>query len=147
MKDLALQIMMGAKVPEGFAGAIAQNVSLAGPIGYFSRSIDARYDFWLERIGARWVNQSADTFPLLTLTRDTGQRSFFSQPIDLRCLSNPAEAQTVPVGIQNPGEPLGILFEAGGVIQAQITGYTPSDPASIHIVMFGRFIRAQKGAW
>lgn len=46
-----------------------------------------------------------------------------------------------------PGMPLGVLYEAGATIQATISGYTANDPASIHIVMIGRFIRRQEGTW
>lgn len=138
------------KVPEGFQGAIGQTVSLTGPQGFFSRTFDPQLNFWLERITARWPTQTAsNNFPAITLMRDTGQRSIFGiLPLDVRTIANPGELPASnPKGLRYHGQPLGILYEAGATISATISGYTPSDPASMHIVMIGRFIRRQEGAW
>lgn len=138
------------QVPEGFQGAIAQTVPLTGAFGYFSRSFDPQLNFWLERITARWPTQVAsNNFPKITLTRDTGQRSIFGLlPLDVRTIANPGELPaTNPKGLRYTGQPMGVLFEAGATISAVISDYTPSDPASIHVVMIGRFIRRQEGAW
>jgi len=137
------------KVPEGFQGAIAQTVSLSNSLGYFTRKFDPELNFFLERITARWLTQSSNNFPSIELFRDTGQRSIFGiLPLDLRLIANPAESPAARNrGLMNTGEPLGVLYEAGATIQAVLSNYTPGDPASIHIVMIGRFVRRQKGAW
>lgn len=145
---LSWWVLQGGHVPEGFTAAFGKTVSLTGPVGFFSWNIDPNYNFFMERILARWPNQSASNqFPMIQLFRDAGQRAYFSPPSDIRTLANPGEAQTVARGLRYHGEPQGILFEAGAIIQGQISGYTADDPASIHLVIHGRMIRKQEGAW
>lgn len=146
--SLGWYLLNGGKIPEGFAGAIGQTVSLTEPFGWFSRTVDKDYNFFLERITAAWAAPASQSLPAIQLYRDTGQREIMQAPVELVNLANPAELPaTNPKGMTFPGEPLGILYERGATIRAQLSGYVPSNPTSIRIVMLGRFIRKQQGAW
>jgi len=147
--SLGWYLLNGGKIPEGFAGAIGQTVGLTEPFGWFSRTIDKDYCFFLERITAAWAAPVTQSLPSIQLYRDTGQREIMQTPVELVNLSNPGQLADAGAqkGMTFPGEPLGIMFERGATIRAQISGYVPNDPASIRIVMLGRFIRAQEGAF
>lgn len=148
MKNRALGYFFGEKVPEGFAVALAQTVSTAQAIGYIGIKVDPLYTFRLDRIVARWAAPSVPSTPLVQIFRDTGQRSLSAAPVDFVTIANPGpRSATNPKGMEGPGAPLLWWFEAGTVIQGVISGYVANDPSSIHLVLFGRYIKKQQGGF
>lgn len=145
MRSMEWQILQGAKVPEGFQGAYGVTVALPNSANFFAVPVDSQYYFYLERITARFAAVSSGNYPKLSLFRTTGQVSFFGNTsVDLRNLTNPAELPASdPKGMAAPGEPLGILFVPGELIQGTIDGITAGDPASVHLCFIGRLIRKQ----
>jgi len=146
MRSIEWQILQGAKVPEGFQGAYGVTVPLPNAANFFSVQVDTQFYFHLERITAKFAAVSSGNYPQLSLYRTMGQVSFFGNtPVDLRTLTNPAEIPAAdPQGMAYPGEPLGILFAPGELIQGTIDGITAGDPASCHLCFLGRFIRKQE---
>jgi len=146
MRSLEWEILQGAKVPEGFQGAYGVTVALPNATNFFAIPVDTQFYFLLERITARFAAVSSDNYPKLSLFRTSGQVSFFGNTsVDLRNLTNPAENPTSdPEGMAFPGEPLGILFVPGELIQGIIDGITAGDPANVKLCFIGRFIRRQE---
>lgn len=148
MFDPIWNMVMGdMKVPEGFQVAFGQDVSLAGPAGWYAVVTDHRYDFWLEGITARYPrNSTGDRLMAFELFRDTGQRSLTNLSLEMQLVSTPGESDAGKVAMQRNPQPIGMLFEAGGLIQIKLSDFNPVDDIA-HVVCVGRYILKQAGAW
>lgn len=131
-----------AKIPEGFAVALPQTVSLAAAVGSYGYPIPPGFDFWLEAVISKWTEQTVDSNPSISIFRDEGQRGLQNGAVDLREISTPGAA---PAGVAslNHLAGIGIKYGAGSVVQMNVTGHIPGSPATMRIIALGRYIKRQ----
>jgi len=121
---------------------------------YYRKKIDPEYYFLLEYFIASWMFSSFfgnKLDPSIEIFRDKGARAYQEEPIPLRLIANPAEAEDggggEPVFISlNVPVPFLAWWEPGSVLKINGSGFTTNLEVitELELVAVGRYIHISR---